>query len=175
YFLRRFKRIYPPYWVFLALSALLVMVLYQPWPYLLTETHYPIPHPASLSLSQCIGNITLTETWRYHFFGEQTKFLIDSAWTLCYEEQFYAICGLILFLAPRQLFQITFWISIIVFFVRYFSSTLNIPVFGFFFDGRWLSFALGIMLYYKINYAYKEQTKWINAFLILSTVYQSFF
>jgi peptidoglycan/LPS O-acetylase OafA/YrhL len=171
YFFRRFKRIYPPYWIFIGLSAVLVLSLYNlGWPQLLTETSYSIPHTSSLSWLQWAGNLTLTESWRFHLFGDSNNFFMNHAWTLCYEEQFYAVCGAVLFLAPSRFFRIMIAISVFTFLIRFFSSTFNIPVLGFFFDGRFLSFALGILIYYQINYALEYQSRFILLLLLIGTL-----
>jgi peptidoglycan/LPS O-acetylase OafA/YrhL len=95
YFFRRFRRIFPPYWAVLGATVLLVGAgdvafggglirnsgFLRPWWY---------------SPAQWFGSITLTEIWRSHVFGGQKGLILGHAWTLCYEEQFYAVCGALL-------------------------------------------------------------------------------
>ena len=123
----------------------------------------PVPDPKAITPWQWVGNLTLTETWRYHLAGNPgsyfDKFFLGPGWSLCYEEQFYAICGLALFLAPRRFFQIMVGITAAVVGVttanalalRYWDRTV-VSSEGFFWDGRWLTFAAGILVYYRVNY-----------------------
>jgi len=104
YFARRFRRIYPPYWVLLGLLCVLVLVCEALVPGLLADDYAGIPPPGRLSAGQWLGNLTLTESWRHHLGGGRIGYLNAMAWTLCYEEQFYAVVGLLLALAPRRFF-----------------------------------------------------------------------
>ncbi len=104
YFHRRFRRIYPPYWIALALTAGCVALFYfTPLPNLFSDEAPPF-YPWRLTPAQWLGNITLTETWRYHALGDPPGQFLGIMWTLCYEEQFYAVAGLILLLSPRRIF-----------------------------------------------------------------------
>lgn len=153
YFVRRFRRIFPPYWIVLFGTAALIAVsdvalggrmsasgLLRPWWY---------------SPAQWLGSVTLTETWRFHLFGGQKALVLGHAWTLCYEEQFYAVCGLLLLLCPRRFFAgaaaVTGAVVVVALAAAYLGREGQID--GFFFDGRWVQFALGILLYYVLNYA----------------------
>ena len=94
YFKKRFRRIFPPYWAALGL-ALLIFVTF-PGP--LSFSKFGVSGfvaPAVMVLGDWIGNLTLTQTWL-----NATPIFLGTAWTLCYEEQFYAITGLLL-LIPR--------------------------------------------------------------------------
>ncbi|MBP7634581.1 acyltransferase, partial [Candidatus Ozemobacteraceae bacterium] len=90
YFLRRLRRIYPPYWM----SLVFLVVLYGFASLLLTGGEVsPLKVP---SCQQIIGNLTLTETWRPLLFSEPEYLLLGPAWSLCYEEQFYFLMGLMI-------------------------------------------------------------------------------
>jgi peptidoglycan/LPS O-acetylase OafA/YrhL len=54
---------------------------------------------------QWLGNLTLTESWRWHAIGDQRAHFPAQAWTLCYEEQFYAVVGLLLAISRRRFFS----------------------------------------------------------------------
>ena len=46
----------------------------------------------------------MTETWRHHLFGDPRAHFPGQAWTLCYEEQFYFVTGMLLLCARRRFF-----------------------------------------------------------------------
>jgi peptidoglycan/LPS O-acetylase OafA/YrhL len=154
YFYRRFRRILPPYWIAMLLCAgLAVFLTLVGRPELVGGDYGKIPHPQELSLIQWLGNISLTETWRANFIGGPENKVVGPAWTLCYEEQFYAVCGVLLFLCPRWFFGGTALVSVLVCGTTVISSLFGQPItHGLFIDGRWLLFAEGILLYCLINY-----------------------
>jgi len=172
YFLRRFRRIFPPFWAVMALSLVLVTATGAAgWPNLFPDHNHPISNPSALSLCQWIGNFTLTEQWRSHLLGGPTKYFLDHTWSLCYEEQFYAVCGLVLFLAPRRLFSGLFSLTLLILAITLIHFTaVKLPIQGFFFDGSWLLFAAGIVVYYRINYASEFQTRLIDLLLVMATL-----
>jgi len=162
FFTRRFRRIYPPLWAFLALAAVGVWLLPEiamPGPH--TGFDRPLPYPHELSWQNWAGAVTLTEEWRSHFGGPPRAYMTGQLWTLCYEEQFYLIAGLLLWLVPRWFFagvavvsagvlaNIANWPMVAGFDL----NRLRLPWNGFFFDGLWLAFAAGVAVYYRTNYA----------------------
>ncbi len=104
---RRAWRIYPPYWFALAFFVLCMAVLDMSG----LERLYRGPlavvldAPRTLDWRQWLGNVTLTETWRAHLWGPERNVYTGVAWSLCFEEQFYLICFLALWLAPGRLFK----------------------------------------------------------------------
>ena len=143
YFRRRFARIFPPYWVALIGTAIMIGLLDTLLPEPLT--HEPIPTPADMSLVQWLGNLTLTETWRWHavWAGAGQSLLLQIAWTLCYEEQFYAVMGLAML--TKQIGVAVCVITLAVFCLALLPEN---PFVGFFFDGWWLAFAAGAAVYF---------------------------
>jgi peptidoglycan/LPS O-acetylase OafA/YrhL len=150
YFLKRFRRIFPPYWAVLVTTAGIVAVfdvlfsgaisrggLFRPWWF---------------TASQWFGSLTLTEFWRPHIFGSPKALFLGHAWTLCYEEQFYAVSGVLLVLCPRRLFLGAAGVTAGVVLAIFAAARLNWAIDGFFFDGGWIQFSLGILLYYVLNY-----------------------
>lgn len=161
YFFRRFHRIFPPYWAVLGVTALAIGAgdllsggaivrnsgLLRPWWY---------------SPAQWVGSITLTELWRPHVFGGQKALFLGHAWTLCYEEQFYAVCGALLLLCRRRFFLGAAAVSAAVAIAAVSAAYFPIPIDGFFLDGAWLQFALGILLYWALNYGGAKE-RWLAA------------
>jgi peptidoglycan/LPS O-acetylase OafA/YrhL len=171
YFSRRFRRIFPPYWILLTISIVVVAGMsIAGWPAMFSDGNHPIPHPATLSLSQWIGNIGLMEQWRFHLFGDSSLTFLGHVWSLCYEEQFYAVCGLLIFLMPRWFFQGAACVTLLVVSLTFIHIFTKFPTSGFFFDGRWLLFAAGILAYYRLNYACQRYQRLIDIFLGISIV-----
>jgi peptidoglycan/LPS O-acetylase OafA/YrhL len=165
YFRRRFRRIYPPYWVLLGLLCLLVIVLERLVPGWLADDYGGIPPPGRLSVGQWVGNLTLTESWRYHVAGGRLGYLNAMAWTLCYEEQFYAVVGLLLLAASRRFFLGAAVVTAATVGLRLLVSN-PAALDGFFCDGYWLHFAAGILVYYRVNYAAGWRARGSNLLLL---------
>ena len=155
YFFRRFRRIFPPYWTLLALSlAFFLVVSFVGARHLYCDTIHPIADPGSLTWLQWLGNVSLTETWRHCLGGDLTQLFLGHAWTLCYEEQFYVVCGLVLWLTRRRFFLALGVVSLAVLPCAWGVLAGKGPsIDGFFFDGKWLLFALGILVYHRIHLA----------------------
>jgi peptidoglycan/LPS O-acetylase OafA/YrhL len=168
YFTRRFRRIYPPYWVLLILLCLLVVAAEAVLPGLLADDYAGIPPPGRLSVAQWVGNLTLTESWRPHLGGGRFGYLNAMAWTLCYEEQFYAVVGLLLAVAARRFFlgaaAVTVLTAALTVLVR--DRSLD----GIFLDGYWLHFAAGILVYYRVNYASGWVARAVNLLLLAGLI-----
>jgi peptidoglycan/LPS O-acetylase OafA/YrhL len=169
YFFRRFRRIYPPFWIVLALSvAFFVLVDFWPLPGLLSSKPWAQPRPNWYSASQWFGNITLTETWRHHLFGATRAHFPGQSWTLCYEEQFYLLTGLLLAFVPRAFFAGACGITLVTLLAVSYQPLLRFPIDGFFVDGSWLLFAAGIAVYYRVNYASGWRSRAIDVVLLAS-------
>jgi peptidoglycan/LPS O-acetylase OafA/YrhL len=166
YFIRRFRRIYPPYWAVIGLLCVFVIGMVALVPGLLIDGHRNIPRPGWLSEGQWFGNLTLTESWRAHVGGEPTGYFNTVSWTLCYEEQFYAVVGLLLLLTPRRFFLGAAVVTAITVVLQYLVPARAIE--GFFFDGYWVHFAAGILLYYRINYAGPWAARLANVALLVA-------
>ncbi len=149
YFYKRFRRIFPPYWATLAGAALLIGAS----DLLLSGSVVAAGalRPWWFSPSQWLGSATLTEIWRWHVAGGPKGLLLGPAWTLCYEEQFYAVTGVLLLCCRRRFFSGTVVVTAGVVAVAVAAGRLGIDVDGFFFDGAWIQFALGVLLFYALN------------------------
>jgi peptidoglycan/LPS O-acetylase OafA/YrhL len=175
YFWRRFRRIYPPFWIILVLSvAFFLAVDYWPLSGLLSNRPWAQPRPFWYSPTEWLGNITLTETWRYHVFGSPRAHIPGQAWTLCYEEQFYLVMGLLLACVPRAFFAAVAGITILTLTLVCGQQIVPLPIEGFFFDGSWLLFAVGVAVYYRVNYAVGWRSRAVDL-VLLSSVPLSWF
>ncbi|MCI0700664.1 MAG: acyltransferase, partial [Planctomycetia bacterium] len=157
YFVRRFRRIYPPYWAAVAFTLLLALVL--EWaiaPGFVSGPFGPVvtvPDPVSVAAPQWFGCLTLTETWRPLFVSSvPEQQLLGPAWTLCYEEQFYAITGIVLLVARRWFFTGVTLVTVAVA-TGVILGWGGFAVTGTFLDGRWLMFAAGVGVYWAVDRA----------------------
>jgi peptidoglycan/LPS O-acetylase OafA/YrhL len=153
---RRLWRIYPPYWSALALFALVVATLEITglgWLYR-GSLAVVLDPPQILDWRQWLGNITLTETWRPHVWGPERNVYTGVAWSLCFEEQFYLICFLILWLIPSQLFKTLGLVTLATASVRMLAwSTGSLASIAGTFPLLWHMFAVGLAVYYRLNLA----------------------
>jgi peptidoglycan/LPS O-acetylase OafA/YrhL len=166
YLRRRVWRIYPPYWIALSASVMIV-ALFESTALgdLFADGIFTVPHVASLSPWQWLGNLSLTETWRAPLAGGHGVNFLPNTWTLNYEEQFYLVAGLILLVAPRRMFLAAAVITGLVVAAKVASHLAGVSLDGTFADGRWLLIAAGILVYYKINYATARQSYLIYGLL----------
>lgn len=172
FFLRRFRRIFPPYWIALGLSCVLVSAV-ETWlsPGLFTDEISSVAMPWSLTAGQWVGNVTLMEGWRPRIFGPESSFQLGPAWTLAYEEQFYLVTGLLLLAAPTRLFRGAAIVSGLTVAIWLAARRWGFSVDGFFFDGRWLLFAAGVLVYHQLNYGTRIQQWLVNGFFLLCAGY----
>lgn len=168
YFVRRFRRIYPPLWIFMACGVAFFIFDYVPVRGALSDLPWMQPRPWWYWPSQWIGNITLTETWRSHVWGGFRAHFPGQAWTLCYEEQFYLVVGLLLTLRRSAFFVGATVITILTVLVVAVAPKTAID--GFFFDGSWLLFVAGVAVYYQLLHAQPVAARFLQALLILSVV-----
>jgi peptidoglycan/LPS O-acetylase OafA/YrhL len=146
YFFRRFRRIYPPFWAFLVVVSC----------FLLTPIGHSIidgvgvHDPRELSAAAWFGNMTLTETWLPNVTGrEQPTFVTGHAWSLCYEEQFYFVVGLLLLLCPRRFFTGCAVVTGLTLILWAVLPRIGISAHkGTFLDLSWLAFAAGLWVYH---------------------------
>lgn len=183
FFVRRFRRIYPPLWAFLAVAAATFAFLPPaalPGP--TVGYPRPIPYPQDVSVWQWVGSVTLTEEWRHYVAGPPRGYFTGQIWTLCYEEQFYAVVGLIVFAARRWLFPAVAVVTAVVFanstdlgsvsaLVGTDLSAYQRPLPGCFFDGLWLTFAAGVAVYYRVNYATRVVRWCLDGMLAAGVLY----
>ena len=172
YFLRRFRRIYPPYWIVIVLSIGAYFVLDYGWmAHMLTDEPWGQPRPWWYTPSQWIGTLTLTETWRHHVFGAPGfSPFPGQGWTLCYEEQFYFVTGILLLCRRRGFFWGVAAVSLVTVIVAQASRVADLNVHGWFFDGSWLLFAAGVAVFYRIHYATAFSARVLDIMLVGAVV-----
>ena len=100
YFVNRFARIYPVYFLLLSIAVLLHHN-FRPW--------------------MLIKNYTLTHGLFHH-----TEFIIQPSWTLTVEECFYFLAPFFMILARRYNFLVSFGLGCLSLLAALFVSTLNI-------------------------------------------------
>jgi peptidoglycan/LPS O-acetylase OafA/YrhL len=170
---RRFRRIYPTFWVYLLLSMLIVPLV-RPLGWMdgaeaLTFRFFDF---SSLSPWRWFGNVTLTGNWSESFglgpglfFGpdERAALFFGHLWTLTVEVQFYLICGLVLLLAPRRFFAAIAVLTAV--FLARMGAHLILP------DRNWMCFAVGCLLYCQLVYFSPRLRGWTTAaFLVCGVV-----
>jgi peptidoglycan/LPS O-acetylase OafA/YrhL len=164
FFVRRVRRIYPPYWVLLATVVVVVAALPAAWlPASVPDEPDLLPRPGSLTPAQWFGAVTLTEEWRPVVAGPPKQHFLNHAWTLCYEEQFYAVVGLTLVLTRRHFYSLVAAVTAAVYLnvtdlnallgtrlgIELNRYQLHAP--GAFLDGMWLAFAAGVGVQYAVT------------------------
>jgi peptidoglycan/LPS O-acetylase OafA/YrhL len=164
FFVRRVRRIYPPYWVLLATVVVVAAALPDAWlPASAPDELGLLPRPGTLTPAQWFGAVTLTEEWRPVVAGPPKQHFLNHAWTLCYEEQFYAVVGLTLVLSRRYFYPLVAVVTAAVYLnvtdlnallgtrlgIELNRYQLHAP--GTFLDGMWLAFAAGVGVHYAVT------------------------
>ena len=159
---RRLRRIYPPLWAYLALCVVLSSLIPAAYWYHPSLSYSgQMFRTEGLSFWNGIGSLTLTEEWRPYLIGPPKVHYSIQLWTLCYEEQFYFIVGIILLVARQWLFPAIALVTVLVFLniAKFHSSNgfdltdYQVPADGLFLNGLWLAFAAGVAVYYRANRA----------------------
>ena len=172
FLVRRFRRIYPPLWIYLIFSTTALMLLPEallPGP--AGGFEQPIPRPQSLAWWHWLGQFTLTEEWRGNVVGPPKHYFAGQLWTLCYEEQFYLAMAACAAVARRWLFAAVAAISTVVALILIDVVRPGFPINGFFFDGLWLAFAAGVIVYYRCHRATPLLKFAMDGLLITSVVW----
>lgn len=155
YFVRRLRRIFPPYWFALLFTVIAVALTERYFcPGLFADEIHPLEVPSARTPLEWFGNITLTEGWRWHFTpGEHAWYLLQ-AWTLGYEEQFYIAMGVMLLLFRRRFFLTAATLTAGQIVLNWIARPVGFSdqIRGFFFDPYWEMFAAGIGVYCVVNY-----------------------
>ncbi len=182
FFLRRFRRIYPPYWILLLATVVSVAVL--PDAFLPGQTPGQpdlLPRPASLTPMHWVGATTLTEEWRPLLGGPPKCHFLNHAWTLCYEEQFYAVVGVILLVARKHFYPVVAAVTALIYLnITDLNALLGFRIGvdlnryqlvapGTFLAGLWLAFAAGVGVYFWVTQGHRGINRMIAILLIGGT------
>ena len=160
YVVRRVRRIYPPLWIMLGLAVLFTMTIGAIEA--VATNCQQIPQLSEFSLASWIGNLTASESWLHRLTGqENSTYLMPNTWTLCYEEQFYLVTGLLLAISGARFFRLAAVVTVLTLVCRHGFRAAGIEVHGFFFDGHWLMFAAGILVYTTLNYG-DRRNRWMT-------------
>jgi peptidoglycan/LPS O-acetylase OafA/YrhL len=109
----RFIRLFPAFWICVSISTAIALFLST---------------SIQVSLSQFLANLTMQP----HLFGEYT-FIDGSYWTLGVELRFYCMVALVLLLkpfAPFKLQEISFWLTLPLFYYIFYFNPYHISWFG---------------------------------------------
>jgi peptidoglycan/LPS O-acetylase OafA/YrhL len=149
FFVRRVRRIYPPLWAVVGLLVAVTLLA----PGLARPGMSADASVFRLTGWQWAGNLTLTESWRPAVGGPPADYALGQLWTLCYEEQFYLVVGLILAVARRWFFPAVALVTAAVLVNLSPANPVPVRVPGVFLDGLWLLFAAGVAVYYRMRSA----------------------
>jgi peptidoglycan/LPS O-acetylase OafA/YrhL len=170
YFWRRFRRIYPPLWAAYALVVAFTLVAILAGP--VYDQCKQLPRFSLLGAGEWFGNITASESWMPHLRGDHAaSYLLPNTWTLCYEEQFYVVTGILLAFAAKRFFPAAYMVAAATLIVRYIAAVAGINITGFFFDGLWVMFSIGILVYERLNYFGQRGGRVVLGILSLGFIY----
>lgn len=159
---RRVWRIYPPYWSAVLFFIAVVALLDAFGQYALHYGNHAVPldSPRVLKWPCWLGNITLTETWRPHVWGPPRDVYTGIAWSLCFEEQFYFLCFLVLLLVPKRAYAALLAITAATLAVRVGAWELGkLDALRGTFPLLWHQFAIGLAVYYRLNVAQTDRAR----------------
>lgn len=162
FWIKRFARVYPLYWILLALCFYLFPILIK-------------------GAGQVLANFTLTQG----YFGDHLFSALHPAWSLTVEETFYLLLAGIILLLRRlpsvsaigialSLISLALWVVGFIFTVFHspgdiFYYTKNIGTYTLM--GRFDEFAFGIFLAYAVNPIQSRlKSKYVDGIFILSIV-----
>lgn len=150
YFWRRLRRIYPPLWVAFGFVIGFTFAVRQ-FPRFFDNCRQ-LPRMEAFSAMDWLGNLSATTSWLPGLFGDKGKYLLTNTWTLCYEEQFYAVTGVLLVFTARRFFAAAYGVVLATLVVRHLNRIYCWPINGIFLDGHWILFSAGILLYHQVHY-----------------------
>lgn len=159
YYWRRLRRIFPPFWAMFALTVALAVTVEAIWPGIYADGNNPIPHPATLAPVQWLANVTLTEALRPNLGPPEQVWLAGHSWTLAYEEQFYLVMGILLFISRTRFFR-----NALIATTLFLGGELALKAMGLssipgLFINRWAFFAAGMLVYWSLHHATPGQRK----------------
>jgi peptidoglycan/LPS O-acetylase OafA/YrhL len=171
---RRIRRIIPPYWLAMGLTAGLFLVMeFAGLKSFFSGGHaLEFASPNDLTKTQWLGNLALIETWRPLYSAEPGAIFTRVAWTLCYHEQFIAL-AMILAIVAGSLWRR--WLVIASIALMAFQLFLHdigalFRAEGLFLD-RWFVFGSGLLAWEIAARGRNERIKWsLTAILVAGLV-----
>lgn len=164
-FLRRMKRILPPYWLALGLTALLFLIMEKNGfqGYFAGGFAAEFKSPRALTTWQWVGNLTLTETWRALYTQDDPLVYTRVAWALCYHEQFIALAIAIALIVGTkwQKFLLVACTILIAFQIFIYDIGATYRFDGLFID-RWYCFAAGLLAFEIAHRKNNDYFKWVG-------------
>jgi peptidoglycan/LPS O-acetylase OafA/YrhL len=160
---KRLWRTFPPYWVALLGFVAVVTGLDALG---LGRLHgglvsLELTSPATLTRAQWLGNLTLTESWRPLVGGGEGNEFTRIAWSLCYQEQFYLVCFLVMVVAPRRFHAVLAAATVAIVGFRVFAwDSGGLSRIDGTFPVLWHEFAVGLAVYWRFNRAPSRGARW---------------
>jgi peptidoglycan/LPS O-acetylase OafA/YrhL len=170
YFGRRFWRIYPPLWFASAWAFAATWLIGACWPSL-HHACVQLPRFEEWSFWNWLGNLTATESWQHHATGSTSHYLMKNTWTLCYEEQFYAVVGMVLLMSRRRFVAAAVLLGVVTLACRHVGRWLHVDQSGWFFEGHWLLFAAGILLHHQLTRTARWEAWSIRVTFVAGMIY----
>jgi len=158
---RRVRRIYPPYLAAVLLFALTRLAKVALNRSTITWHASPLQWLQNLTLTQWV-----TDLWHpVHLPGDNPTLFVAAFWSLNYEEQFYVVAGLALFMALQGWFELrrmVIALMVIGFTWDFFHS--NGPITGVFLE-YWPHFGLGACLFFVLT---ESESRWTRRVFIVA-------
>lgn len=166
FYFRRFRRIYPPY-VLSVLFFVATRVALQQYEGVWRLTLDPVTWLQNITLTQWLTLLVSPEKAP----TANPSLFIVAHWSLNYEEQFYAVMGLIMLycsLRPRW----ALWLPIALMGLSFATLTKIAPYYYGFFIEMWVPFAVGVVVFHRLcGDISKKMRKGLDVLLVIVLAY----
>ena len=170
-FARRMRRIIPPYWLAMGMTAGLFLAMEAVGLKFLFSGGYALEFasPRDITKTQWLGNLALIETWRPLYSVEPGAIFTRVAWTLCYHEQFITFAMFVGILAGRKWrsWLVGSSIALMLFQVFLWDTGAFHRAEGLFVD-RWFVFGCGLIAYDISQRPNHDRNKWMLTTLLVA-------
>lgn len=175
YPIRRYKRIYPLFWIALGIAIILNFLLWRSGRMDLLDT--PMHNIVSVDQVPILGYITnffLLESWMPsaapHIGGP--FYILGVSWSLCYDLQFCVLIALYFGFFKRKAFHAMTIFAVALagyLWLSHFSHAKIIG--GTLLDGRFVIYYVGVAAYFRVNMAKDLRSKYlVELFLIILAI-----